>query len=102
PVMTAEPLRLAGSGGSREAEYRVTPHNEEVEQALLGALLVNNRSLEKVSDYLRPAHFYNPVHGRIYEAIHKFAERGQDASPATLKNYFDKDEDLAHVGGGQY
>ncbi|MDD9901205.1 MAG: replicative DNA helicase [Alphaproteobacteria bacterium] len=78
------------------------PHNEEVEQALLGALLVNNRSLEKVSDYLKPAHFYNPAHGRIYEAIVKFTERGQDASPATLKNYFDKDTDLADVGGAQY
>src|SRR5690606_20020159 len=85
-----------------EPEYRVLPHNEEVEQALLGALLVNNRALEKVSEFLKPEHFYNPVHGRIYEAIAKFVERGQDASPITLKNYFEKDQDLAPVGGGQY
>ena len=78
------------------------PHNEEVEQALLGALLVNNRALEKVSEFLRPNHFYNPVHGRIFEAITKFVERGQDASPITLKNFFEKDADLSHVGGGQY
>lgn len=88
---------MAGDG-----EYRVQPHNEEVEQALLGALLVNNRALEKVSEFLRPEHFYNPVHGRIFEAITKFVERGQDASPITLKNFFEKDQDLAHVGGGQY
>ena len=85
-----------------DAEYRVMPHNEEVEQALLGALLVNNKSLEKVSEFLRAAHFYNPVHGRIFEAIVKFVERGQDASPITLKAYFEKDGDLTHVGGGQY
>jgi len=85
-----------------DADYRVMPHNDEVEQALLGALLVNNRALEKVSEFLRPEHFYNPVHGRIFEAIAKFIERGQDASPITLKSYFEKDQDLSSVGGGQY
>lgn len=98
--MTAEALHMTAHND--DAMYRALPHNEEVEQALLGALLVNNRSLEKVSEFLKPAHFYNPVHGRIYEAISTFVERGQDASPATLKNYFEKDADLQHVGGGQY
>ncbi len=104
--MTADPVKLsvpqeapAVSGG---ADYRQLPHNAEVEQALLGALLVDNRGLEKVSEYLKPAHFYNAVHGRIYDAIVKFVDRGQDASPITLKSYFEKDGDLAHVGGGQY
>jgi replicative DNA helicase len=99
--MTADALKLAEIP-SADPAFRASPHNEEVEQALLGALLVNNRALEKVSEFLRPEHFYNPVHGRIYEAIAKFVERGQDASPITLKNYFEKDADLAHVGGGQY
>jgi replicative DNA helicase len=103
--MTADAVKIADIARLRpsgEAEYRVLPHNEEVEQALLGALLVNNRALEKVSEFLRPVHFYNAVHGRIFEAVCKFIERGQDASPATLKNYFDKDQDLVHVGGSQY
>lgn len=103
--MTADALKIASLGrnsAAHDAEYRVMPHNDELEQALLGALLVNNRSLEKVSEFLRPEHFYNPVHGRIYDAICKFVERGQDASPTTLKNFFEKDQDLAHVGGGQY
>jgi replicative DNA helicase len=100
--MTPEPIRLVDNSTERDVNYRVMPHNEEVEQALLGALLIKNSSLEKVGEFLRPAHFYNPVHGRIYEAIVKFVERGQDASPATLKNYFEKDTDLQHAGGGQY
>jgi len=103
--MTAEAVKLADivkTRSSGEADYRVMPHNEEVEQALLGALLVNNKALEKVSEFLKPEHFFNPVHGRIYEAIVTFMERGQDASPITLKNYFEKDADLSHVGGGQY
>lgn len=82
--------------------YRVMPHNMEAEQALLGALLVNNAALEKVSDFLRPEHFYNPAHGRIYEVIGKMTDRGQEANPVTLKEYFHKDEELEHVGGGGY
>jgi replicative DNA helicase len=42
------------------------------------------------------------VHQRLYEAILKFAERGQTAGQVTLKNYFEKDGDLAHVGGAEY
>jgi replicative DNA helicase len=103
--MTADAVKLSEMSPARpltEADYRVMPHNEDVEQALLGALLVNNKALEKVSDFLRAEHFYNPVHGRIYDAVVKFVERGQDASPITLKNFFEKDADLSHVGGGQY
>lgn len=96
---TAFPMVRSADG---HPEYRVIPHNTEVEQALLGALLVNNRALEKVSEYLRPEHFYTPIHGRIYEAIHKFVERGQDASPITLRQFFDAEQELSSVGGGQY
>ena len=87
---------------TEEPAYRVQPHNEEAEQALLGALLVNNRAYEKVSEFLLPDHFYGPVHGRIYGAIVNFIERGQIANPVTLKAYFERDPDLAAVGGGGY
>ena len=82
--------------------YRILPHNFEAEQGLLGALLVDNRALEKVIDFLREQHFFVPAHQRIYETIYKLVDRGQSASPVTLKNYFEKDEDLADVGGADY
>ncbi len=85
-----------------ETGYKTIPHNTEAEQALLGALLVNNSALERVSDFLFPEHFFNPAHGRIYAAICKMIDRGQEASPVTLKEYFHKDEELEHVGGGEY
>ena len=37
--------------------YRAAPHNIEAEQALLGAILVNNEALYRVSDFLDPTHF---------------------------------------------
>jgi len=78
------------------------PQNIEAEQALLGAILANNRAYEKVSEFLRPDHFADPVHGRIYGAIVKLLERGQMASSVTLKQFFAADEGLKAVGGAEY
>lgn len=88
--------------GADSPGYRTPPHNAELEAALLGAILTNNRAFEKVADFLLAEHFYEPVHGRIYEAAARLIERGQVASPLTLRHYFEKDESLEDVGGGQY
>ncbi|MDG3443988.1 replicative DNA helicase [Nitrospirillum amazonense] len=82
--------------------YRTPPHNLEAEQALLGAALVNNKALEKVAEFLRPEHFFDPANGRIFAAIAKLVERGQIASPLTLKAYFEQDADLKEIGGTEY
>ena len=81
---------------------RIPPQSVEAEQALLGAILSNNKALEKVSDFLRPEHFANPVHGKIYEAAQHFIERGRIADPITLKAIFESDEALKEVGGASY
>ena len=81
---------------------RIPPQSVEAEQALLGAILSNNKALEKVSDFLRPEHFANPVHGKIYEAAQHFIERGRIADPITLKAIFESDEALKEVGGAGY
>ena len=82
--------------------YRSPPSNLEAEQALLGALLVNNEAASLVSAFLLPEHFFLPVHGRIYDAVLRMIERGQIANPVTLKHYFERDEALEEAGGGQY
>eukprot|EP01093_Parvamoeba_rugata_P002919 TRINITY_DN1369_c0_g1_i2.p4 TRINITY_DN1369_c0_g1~~TRINITY_DN1369_c0_g1_i2.p4 ORF type:complete len:250 (+),score=68.48 TRINITY_DN1369_c0_g1_i2:3414-4163(+) len=81
---------------------RMAPHNFEAEAALLGAILNNNAAYERVSDILRPEHFADGRHGRIFEACGKLIERGQLANPVTLKAYFKQDEELAEIGGAQY
>ncbi|MGR0185521.1 replicative DNA helicase [Azospirillum aestuarii] len=79
---------------------RTPPHNEEAEQALLGAILINNRAYEKVSEFLRPEHFYDPAHQRIFAAISEEVEAGRKADPVTLRDRFASDADLAGDGGG--
>src|SRR5437868_2872549 len=85
-----------------DAQYRTPPHNTEAEQALLGAILVNNRAYQQVAEFLRPEHFAEAVHGRIFAAITKLIERGQIADPVTLKNLFDQDGALTEISGAQY
>ena len=60
------------------------PANSEAEQALLGAIFMNNAAYGRVADFLRPEHFANGVHGRIFAAIGKQIDAGTTASPVTL------------------
>lgn len=88
--------------GIAERAYRVMPHNLEAEQGLLGALLVDNRVMEKVNDTVKHNHFFHPAHQRIFSAIAKLLDRGQTVNPVVLKGYFEQDQDLEGVGGAKY
>lgn len=90
------------TGDKDSPAYRMLPHNNDAEQGLLGTLLIDNRTIEKIGDFLKADHFFVPAHRRIFESIQKLIDRGQNASPVTLKNYFDDDEDLKDVGGAMY
>ncbi|HEV7718544.1 MAG TPA: replicative DNA helicase [Arsenicitalea sp.] len=70
-----------------EKSFRLAPHNVEAEQALLGAILVNNEAFYRVSDFLQPDHFYEPIHRQIYEVIGKIIRAGKIATPVTLKTF---------------
>ena len=73
---------------------RLMPSNLVAEQMLLGTLLMENEAINKVNDFLRSHHFYDPVHQKIYEHITVFIEKGIIANPITLKNIFEKDINL--------
>ena len=89
-------------GDSASPAFRTPPHNFEAEQALLGALMLNNKAYDRVSEFLRPEHFAEPGHGRIYAACVKLIERGQIANPVTLRTYMEQDQALAEIGGAEY
>ena len=62
---------IGPGGGLLGLSQRVPPQSPQAEQALLGALLANNKAYEQVSEFLAPEHFADPVHGRIYRAIQR-------------------------------
>jgi replicative DNA helicase len=84
------------------AGFRTQPHNIEAEQALLGAILINNDAYHRVGEFLRPEHFYEPVHARIFAAMVRLIESGRLADHVTLKVAFEDDEALRDLDGAQY
>ncbi len=85
-----------------EPAFRSPPHNIEAEQALLGAVLVNNEAFYRVSDFLEPKHFFEPIHQRIFELASGLVRAGKTATPVTLKTFLAADLDIAGLSVNQY
>ncbi|GGE81324.1 replicative DNA helicase [Stappia taiwanensis] len=81
---------------------RVAPHNAEAERQLLGAIIVNNETYYRVSDFLEPGHFYIQPHREIYEKAGQLIRAGKIASPITLKTFFPHDARIADLPAAQY
>src|SRR5437868_5314614 len=86
----AEIIRIAESAS--EAATPSLPQNVEAEAALLGALMIDNRLVEDIQLKLKPLHFFEPLHGRVYEAILRLTDSNRIANPVTLKPLFEADE----------
>jgi replicative DNA helicase len=95
----AEPIRLLTPVADAAPEL---PSNVEAEAALLGALMIDNRLVEDVQLQLRADHFFEPLHGRVYDAILMIADRNMVANPVTLKPMFEADEAMKTLGGPAY
>src|SRR3954449_1391051 len=98
---------MAGEQTARKAAqdtpvFRAAPHNIEAEQALLGAILVNNEAFYRVSDFLEPQHFFEPIHAKIYDLAASLVRAGKVASPITLKTFLPPDLDIAGLNASQY
>ncbi|MBV1863981.1 MAG: replicative DNA helicase [Rhodobacteraceae bacterium] len=78
------------------------PHSIEAEQALLGALLVNNDVFDRITSIISEVHFFDPVHGRIFEVIARRIQKNALASPVTIKAFLEDDPGLAELGGPAY
>ena len=100
-------MAIADSTARKQVEepaplYRSAPHNIEAEQALLGAILVNNEAFYRVSDFLEPVHFFEPIHQQIYQLARDLIRAGKLATPVTLKTFLDASVDIGGLTVGQY
>lgn len=87
-------LLRAQAAADQPLEFRHAPHNIDAEQALLGAILVNNEAMDRVAGFLEAEHFYDPLHGRIYETAAKLIQHGKQATPITLRTFFENLEPI--------
>jgi replicative DNA helicase len=88
--------------GAKIDDAETMPHSIEAEQQLLGALLTNNEVYDRVASIIKPQHFYDPVHQRIYETAVARISKGNLASPVTLRAFLEDDEGLKELGGPAY
>ena len=99
-LLDSNVLKLAPDAGA--PAYRSAPHNIEAEQSLLGAILVNNDAFYRVSDFLEPKHFFEPIHQTIYETAGSLIRMGKVATPVTLKTFLPAETDIGGMTVGQY
>jgi replicative DNA helicase len=85
-----------------EHSYRLAPHNIEAEQALLGAMLINNDAFYRVSDFLKPEHFYESIHSQIYAVAGDMIRATKRANPITIKTFLPADEKIGDLTVAQY
>jgi replicative DNA helicase len=81
---------------------RSAPHNIEAEQGVLGAILINNDAFYRVSDFLEPIHFFEPIHQIIYDVAGRLIRAGKIADPTTLITFIPADTDMGGLTVGQY
>lgn len=86
-----------------ELESRKELYNVEAEQAILGTIILNNEYLNRVSEFLRTEHFYEPAHQKIFaQILHNVEKVNIIANPVTLKQFFESDPSIKAIGGALY
>ncbi|MGA0542801.1 replicative DNA helicase [Neotabrizicola sp. VNH66] len=96
------PLRPAVPASADAPAAEALPHNIEAEQQLLGAILVNNDIYDRIASLVKPPHFFDPVHQRIFEIASARIQKNALASPVTLKAFMEDDPGLKELGGPAY
>jgi replicative DNA helicase len=81
---------------------REQPRDEQAERSVLGSILVDKEAIIKVAEFLRPNHFYNEDHGRIYEVMLDLYQEREPIDLVTLTRKLKKKRWLTKVGGASY
>lgn len=97
--MAEAAFKLAAPAGST---YRELPQNIEAEQALLGAILINNDAYYRVVDFLKANHFFEPLHGHIFEVMGELIRSNRVANPITLKAFLPTTIEIVGFSVAQY
>lgn len=81
---------------------KVPPHDDDVEQSLLGAIMIDKDALIDVAEFLRPEHFYKESHQHIFKAMISLFEQHEPVDVVTVTARLKKEGTLTSVGGNSY
>lgn len=83
-------------------EKRVPPHSLEAEEAVLGAILLDQKALAKVMEILREEHFYSAANQKVYRAVLDLFNRNVTADLVTVTDWLKQNKLLDGLGGAEY
>lgn len=84
------------------AEYKIMPHSLEAEQAVLGAVLIDNLCQTEIMTILKPEDFYSEAHKNIFEAMGKVFNKNVPIDFVTLVEELERSKKLESIGGVDY
>lgn len=99
PMMSRESLLPVPRHG---VEGRIPPQAVEVEQAVLGAMLIEPEAIPRAIEILQPGTFYSDRHNKIYEAIRSLFDRTNPVDIITVTDELKRREELEAIGGAYY
>ena len=85
-----------------EQRLKVPPHSIEAEQSLLGGLMLDHQSWDKIADIVSESDFYRKDHRLIFAAIANLAEDANPCDVVTVSEWLDKNGQLEAAGGLEY
>jgi replicative DNA helicase len=88
--------------GGPEQRLKVPPHSIEAEQSLLGGLMLDHKSWDKVADVVSADDFYRKDHRLIFAAIASLAEDTNPCDVVTVSEWLDNRSELESAGGLEY
>jgi replicative DNA helicase len=96
-------MAVPAEEGDRAVErLRVPPHSVEAERSVLGGLMLDNATWERIGDRLRRKDFYRRDHQLIFAALEDHAERAAPFDVVTVSNWLEARDELEEAGGMAY
>ena len=85
-----------------ESLGKLPPQALDLEEAVLGALMLEKSALNAVVEFLKPEHFYSEQHREIYQSIIQLFKGSEPVDMRTVVNQLRKDGKIELVGGAYY
>lgn len=95
-------MKSGAANQEKNPVERKLPYDLDVERSLLGAILTNPESINRVNEFLKESHFFDPLHKKIYATAESLTERGLTVTPNIIKNALEKDPLFNEYGGASY
>jgi len=102
--MSSSPVEFSISPPPRVDPYRDRrpPYTEEAEQAVLGAMLLDQDAILRAGEHVDDTMFYREGHRRIFRSMLSISERGEVVDPLTLADELARRGELEASGGKDY